>query len=117
MVGITALRERAKVARNVDDARRRSLAEQRKHGLGYGDGAKEVGAKRGLDGVEAAGGRRAVALGGDAGVVDEDVEMTELVVDGLSGSADGGVVGQVDCDELGFDSLGGQFGGGSWPAF
>ncbi len=100
-------------AGHVDDARRRCLAEHRKHRLGYGDSAKEIRAEGGLDGVEAAGGRKTVVFTfEDACVVDEYVKPAELIVDGLSRRLNGSAVGEIHEDELRVDAFGGQFGDG-----
>ena len=94
VTGIAILGQRAKAARDVDDARGGRLTQQRQHGLGDRKGAEEVCAQDALDRVEASGRDRAVGGLADARIVDQDVEAAEFVRDGRSRRSDGSMVGR-----------------------
>jgi hypothetical protein len=64
--------------------------------LSYCNAAQKVYAEVPLYCIEIDIGRQAVTLRGDAGVVDENVEMAEVGIDIFGGGSDGGGIIKVD---------------------
>jgi len=99
VVGVALLGDGAEAAGVVAEARGGLFPPLRTLGLGAGARADDVGAEGGFDGFERGGGGQAVGVGDDSGVVDEDVKMAEVLVDGGGCGGDGGGFGDVDGEE------------------
>lgn len=94
--GIHFARYAANAAGDIDDAgASRGFLQQREQGLGQDVGACGVGVERGAQ-------LFAVCAGGegDGGVVDENVEFAVILLDGAGGAIDGGVVGEIEGEQL-----------------
>jgi hypothetical protein len=88
---------------------------QREHGLCDCQSAKEVRAQDAFDGLKPGSWGRAVTRIVDAGVVDEDFEVTEAGGDGSGSLLNGGVIGDIDGNESSVDALGSERSGGGFP--
>src|ERR1035438_8661048 len=93
---ITALRQRSESARHIYDVRGWRLAQQREHCLSNCHAAQKVYAEVPLYCIEAAARRQTVTLRGDAGIVDENVEMSEILLDLPRGGSHAGGIIKVD---------------------
>ena len=104
--------EGAEAAGDVDDAARGALADEGEHRLGHGDGGEEVGVEVAPDGVEVGLARRPVALGRDARVVDQHVEVAVLALDLRGGGLDRLGGAEVERDLAHVEPLSSQLRGG-----
>ncbi len=110
--GLGNAAERAELAGDVDDARGVGLAEHGQGGAGEGEDADDVGLERlAQDGGAQLAGLHA-PVEEDAGVIDEDVEAAQVLLDEREGGGDGVGDGDVEADGRGFQPLARELGGG-----